>query len=247
MTSKIALFGTTLLFLDVLGIILCYEFVSRFVSSLFWRCFFSLLVIVAFDNFFFTLFIAFDQPDLLHMMKVGFAGKATAALFYTAAATHLPPVRRAADGRVGHGRRRRRVSGAHLPAEVRAGARADGSRRADGPLQSRLLRRDAARKTLAHAHRYGEPLSLLIIDTDNFKSINDQFSHMEGDRVLRLIADTLTAHARSADVPCRYGGDEFVILLRADTNDALAFAERFRVGAPGTLPERGAAVALWDT
>jgi diguanylate cyclase (GGDEF)-like protein len=83
-------------------------------------------------------------------------------------------------------------------------------------------------QALAHAERYHEPLSLLVIDTDNFKDINDRFSHLEGDRVLRLIAQTLVSLARSADIPCRYGGDEFVVILRADAGEAQAFAERFR-------------------
>jgi diguanylate cyclase (GGDEF)-like protein len=90
---------------------------------------------------------------------------------------------------------------------------------------------EALPQALAHAERYGEALSLLIVDTDNFKRINDEHSHMEGDRVLRLIAETLNEHVRAADVPCRYGGDEFVVLLSsADGDAASAFAERFRTG-----------------
>ena len=85
-------------------------------------------------------------------------------------------------------------------------------------------------QALAHAQRYHEPLSLLVIDTDHFKSINDRFSHLEGDRVLRLIAEALSSLARGADIPCRYGGDEFVLVLRAGAADAQAFAERFRAG-----------------
>jgi len=54
---------------------------------------------------------------------------------------------------------------------------------------------------------------------------------MDGDGALRLIADALRAHARAVDVPCRYGGDEFVVLLnRADAAAAQAFADRFRAG-----------------
>jgi diguanylate cyclase (GGDEF)-like protein len=225
--SRIALYGTTLLFLDVLGIILCYEFVSRFVSSLFWRFFLSLLVIVAFDNFFFTLFIAYDKPNLPSLMLVGFLGKAAMALFYTATVTTYLRFVEPQTAVVGTG-------------DVADVFQALTYRQKYEQVRERMVRDaltglfnrgyfdETLLKTLAHAQRYGEPLSLLLIDTDNFKSINDQFSHMEGDRVLRMIADTLTEHARNADVPCRYGGDEFVILLRADTNEALAFAERFR-------------------
>jgi diguanylate cyclase (GGDEF)-like protein len=225
--SKIALFGTSLLFLDVLGIILCYEFVSRFASSLFWRFFLSLLVIVAFDSFLFTLFVSYDRPQLLKLIIVASAGKATTALFYTAAVmTYLrfaePQTAVVGTGDVAD------VFQALTYRQRYEQARERMVRDALTGLFNRGYFDETLPKTLAHAHRYGEPLSLLLIDTDNFKSINDQFSHMEGDRVLRMIAETLTAHARSADVPCRFGGDEFVILLRADPNDALAFAERFR-------------------
>jgi diguanylate cyclase (GGDEF)-like protein len=69
----------------------------------------------------------------------------------------------------------------------------------------------------------------MLVDTDHFKTINDTHSHLTGDRVLRVVADTLAEHARAADTVCRYGGDEFVVILSsADSQDASAFAERFR-------------------
>jgi diguanylate cyclase (GGDEF)-like protein len=70
---------------------------------------------------------------------------------------------------------------------------------------------------------------VLLVDTDHFKEINDMHSHMVGDRVLKLVAELLAEHARAADTVCRYGGDEFVVILSsADAASAAAFAERFR-------------------
>jgi diguanylate cyclase (GGDEF)-like protein len=60
--------------------------------------------------------------------------------------------------------------------------------------------------------RYKRPLSLLMMDIDHFKSINDSYGHQTGDRVLRLVADVLRATVRSADVAGRFGGEEFMIL-----------------------------------
>ena len=88
---------------------------------------------------------------------------------------------------------------------------------------------EALPRAVAHAERYQHPLSVLLVDTDHFKEINDTHSHLVGDRVLKLVAELLAEHARAADTVCRYGGDEFVVILSsADAASAAAFAERFR-------------------
>ena len=60
--------------------------------------------------------------------------------------------------------------------------------------------------------RYQNPVSLIMIDLDNFKQINDQYGHQAGDTVLREISNRLTRSLR-IDVPARYGGDEIAIIL----------------------------------
>jgi len=75
----------------------------------------------------------------------------------------------------------------------------------------------------------GRPVSLMMFDIDHFKRINDSCGHGMGDRVLVKIANELTRNARRADVPCRYGGDEFLVLLiDMDAYAAGAAAERLR-------------------
>ena len=66
---------------------------------------------------------------------------------------------------------------------------------------------------IARAKRYHRPFSLAYIDLDNFKSLNDQSGHAEGDRLLRTFADEMARHVRKNDVVARLGGDEFGILL----------------------------------
>ena len=75
----------------------------------------------------------------------------------------------------------------------------------------------------------GRPTSLIILDVDAFKSINDTYGHRAGDQVLVSVARDVTDSVREADVTCRYGGDEFLVYL-ADTGreDAIATAERIR-------------------
>ncbi len=74
------------------------------------------------------------------------------------------------------------------------------------------------------------PCSVLALDVDHFKSFNDEFGHLAGDEVLRLVAATLSANTRSSDLVARFGGDEFIILLPGvDRAAAEKVAESLRV------------------
>ena len=73
----------------------------------------------------------------------------------------------------------------------------------------------------------GAPVSVLVMDVDQFKLINDTFGHLQGDDVLRTVADILRSSLRGADLPARYAGDEFVALLPNTTVEgAFEVAER---------------------
>lgn len=75
--------------------------------------------------------------------------------------------------------------------------------------------------------RANSDFSLMIIDVDNFKSINDKFGHPKGDYVLKMISSLIRDHIRETDTPCRYGGDEFGILMpETRPEDAKIIGER---------------------
>ncbi len=77
--------------------------------------------------------------------------------------------------------------------------------------------------------RYSHPLSVLMIDIDHFKDINDKYGHKVGDLVLKHVAQEIKNHIRSSDIPIRYGGEEFVIILPNTTKEsAFILAERIR-------------------
>jgi len=77
--------------------------------------------------------------------------------------------------------------------------------------------------------RYGEPLAALMIDLDRFKPVNDRYGHPVGDRVLRWTAARISSALRSTDLLCRYGGEEFLVLLPHTVLDrAVKVAERLR-------------------
>lgn len=82
---------------------------------------------------------------------------------------------------------------------------------------------------LARARRHGHPLTLVMIDSDSLKEINDRFGHLEGDRMLQQLSATIKVHVRSTDLVFRYAGDEFIILLpETQAVDAYPVVERIR-------------------
>lgn len=76
----------------------------------------------------------------------------------------------------------------------------------------RYFHETLARET-ARAHRYSRKLSLIVLDLDEFKAVNDRIGHLAGDAVLAEAAERLAGVVRSADVPCRVGGDELAVIL----------------------------------
>ncbi len=80
-------------------------------------------------------------------------------------------------------------------------------------LANRVLFRDRVEHALDRAQRSGQPVALMFLDLDNFKAINDNLGHEEGDRLLVTTARQLTRHTRASDTVARLGGDEFAILI----------------------------------
>jgi diguanylate cyclase (GGDEF)-like protein len=89
--------------------------------------------------------------------------------------------------------------------------------------------------------RYGTVVSFIIADIDDFKKVNDTLGHQEGDRVLAQLAAMLRQEARESDVCCRFGGEEFAVIMpQTGLPEARGIAERIRAGAtiirPGGRP-----------
>ncbi len=106
-------------------------------------------------------------------------------------------------------------------------------------LGNRAALDSALRRELQLAERHHYELSMLMIDVDHFKKINDQYGHSMGDQVLQEIARTIETVCRESDITFRYGGEEFVVLLRK-TNDrgARTIGERLRREVNNLLIEK---------
>ncbi|HEX9992078.1 MAG TPA: GGDEF domain-containing protein [Acidimicrobiales bacterium] len=97
---------------------------------------------------------------------------------------------------------------------------------------------------VASAQRTERPLSLIVLDVDHFKAVNDGFGHQAGDGVLRVVGETLIANSRNDDVAARFGGDEFAVLLPGVAGPtALAVAERLRASISRDVPLGGITVS----
>ena len=88
---------------------------------------------------------------------------------------------------------------------------------------------EVAEKEISRSSRYKNPLSFVIADIDNFKEINDTYGHQAGDEVLKLLCRVLEGTLRKNDIFCRFGGDEFMLLLiQTSISGAKEVAERIR-------------------
>ncbi len=96
-------------------------------------------------------------------------------------------------------------------------------------LYNRRYLEEQMKTELNRAQRYHSNVSFLILDIDHFKKVNDTYGHLRGDEILEELARLISSSARSIDIPVRYGGEEFVIILPETSLDgALVIAERLR-------------------
>jgi len=96
-------------------------------------------------------------------------------------------------------------------------------------LFNRRYLEETLERELARAERQGQPVGIIMMDIDHFKSTNDTFGHEAGDLMLRVLGDMLLAESRRGDIACRYGGEEFLVILPgASLDTARRRAEQWR-------------------
>lgn len=96
-------------------------------------------------------------------------------------------------------------------------------------LYNRASFEETLRREVGASIRYGHPTSLLLLDLDDFKAVNDLYGHPAGDELLRRFGELLRSQCRRSDFPARYGGEEFAVILpRTGSEGARRAAERLR-------------------
>lgn len=229
--------GTTFLYLDSIAIILLYEKLGRwFAHHFFVRVAFASCCVLTFDQigFFTVLHVVAGAP--LQVLVGGWAAKMAAALVFSAGLFFYlrwfeAPARRSPRG----------LSDIFevLTYRERYEALVQNAGR-DGltGLLDRGRFESAGKAACAACMHSGKPLSLLIVDVDHFKSINDRFGHTEGDRVLRIIARALCDATGENGHVYRIGGEEFAILSPLPHTVARLLGERIRLAIAATAEER---------
>ncbi|MEA2576175.1 MAG: two-component system, cell cycle response regulator, partial [Chloroflexia bacterium] len=95
------------------------------------------------------------------------------------------------------------------------------------------------------SRRAGQPLTLIALDLDNFKQVNDRHGHAKGDELLAGVGNVIRAATRTIDCPCRVGGDEFIVILpQTDIEGASTVAERLRRGVLEMVKKQGLATTV---
>jgi diguanylate cyclase (GGDEF)-like protein len=237
-SPRLFVVGTLALFADTILIILAYEAVSRFVRPLFLRIYAPLALVLAFDTLLFVTGGFVEHPAYREILFSGLLGKVSFALVYAIALTLYLPRAGAIelDARVGLGDLFQVLTYRQRYEALRAQAARD-------PLtgvHNRGFFDEVLRMQLAAARRGGIPVAVLLIDVDHFKQVNDTYGHSEGDRALRVIAQSLAAAARGSDVVCRYGGEEFCLILPGTPLEAATqLAGRIREEVPAACARAG--------
>ena len=226
--GRLAVASATALFVDVISTVVIFEQVSTWVRrSLFARLWICLMAIMVLDTLLFTTGAFLGRPMFMDVLVSSFVGKAVGATFYAVLVTLYaafvePPGRVHLDAPQGDDvfewltyRQRYEQARTLMTRDALTG------------LFNRGYFDETTPRHLAHANRAGHEMSLVMIDVDRLKDTNDRHGHQAGDELLTFVARQVEVMVRSSDAACRYGGDEFmVVLTTADARAARVFSER---------------------
>jgi len=237
--------GTTLLFVDAILMILLYEKLGRSLGDYrFVRILASIAAILTFDQIGFFTALHFVTGAPAEVFFGGWAAKMSAAVvFSTLLCAYLRLFEKRDEARP------REIADIFHALTFRERYEALVEQAGRDGLTGLLHRgrfEDAGRERVARSLQDSRPLSLLIVDVDHFKSINDRYGHAEGDRVLKMVADELRRAVEADDQVFRIGGEEFAVLSPYPYAMARLLAEniRERIRFAGITPNLSASIGI---
>jgi diguanylate cyclase (GGDEF)-like protein len=212
---RIMMVGAAVIFLDVILIILVYEALGRLLRRfLFIRLFASMAIVLVVDTVLFVSGSFGGQAVLAPFLVSGLMIKpGMSAVYALALVLYLRFVEHPGGTTESHGGAVRDVFHTLTYREKYEHAQLLANKDSLTELFNRRYFDSLLPNELERAKRYKRPTTLLVVDIDRFKQINDEYGHQEGDRVLQLLGETLKDSIRSADVACRIGGEEFAVIL----------------------------------
>jgi diguanylate cyclase (GGDEF)-like protein len=228
---RVTVVSVLALFADTVLIILVYELISRYTAVLFLRILLSTTIVLGIDTLIFITGSYFESPQYVDILSSALIGKSLAAVLYAVLFTvylrYLDKVEPVAPGQA------RALGTMFRTLTYRQKFELLQERSARDPLTGLYNRGffdEIVVTQAAASQRAQRPLALLMIDIDHFKQVNDTLGHVVGDRVLAVTAAAVAASFRSSDYTCRYGGEEFAVLLtNTDLGAAASLAEKTRV------------------
>jgi diguanylate cyclase (GGDEF)-like protein len=228
--SRILLSGTATLIIDVLLIILVYEYVAKYIQSLFGRIYSAMAVVLVVDTFFFVSGSFLGQADLTYLILSGIIGKLIMALVYSLLLSWYLIFYQRKEYTLSSNRAEIRDIFTFLTYRQKYEILKEEVYH--DPLTGLFNRGfldECLPREIETAKRCNNPMAFLMIDIDHFKHVNDEFGHQEGDRVIRVLSLVLANTVRQTDLACRYGGEEFALILpKTDIKEAKLLAHRIR-------------------
>jgi diguanylate cyclase (GGDEF)-like protein len=234
---RIVVSSAVVLFIDTLIVCLLYEWISRYTRSIFLRVYLSLTITLYFDSIAFATAAFAGSPPYFDIMISQLVGKTFAALVYSIIlATYLRYFNVAESTVVGEGRALGAMFRVLTYRQRYEELQRIVVRDALTNVYNRGFFDEAIDKYVAMSKRSGRSICMMMVDVDHFKRVNDTYGHTEGDLVLQLIAAAISSTLRVSDYVCRYGGEEFAILLpQTELAQATVLAERIVAELPRAL------------
>ena len=234
LTARNLMIGTALLAVDAFLLVILYEFFARRLSGLFAPIVSTMIIVLTLDSLAYISFTFWARPDFMQLLDVSVASKAMVGLWFaTAMVFYLRRFEREQIA-VMEGADPRDIFSILTYRQKYELASAAATRDGLTGIFNRAYFNTTFDRAIRDAIHDGRSLAVLFVDIDHFKRINDDHGHAVGDQVIKAVAHMLSEPRRSTDWVCRYGGEEFVVVLPdTETGAAVRVAESIRAAIDG--------------